>query len=128
MGSLKEDLCGAGVELVETHTAWVFLGGSTVIKVKKPVDYGFLDFSTLERRKGACEAELRLNGRLAPDVYQGVLPVMRDASGRHRVGGEGTLVDHAVKMRRLPDAVRGDVLLQEGRLGAREIDGLAEHL
>jgi aminoglycoside phosphotransferase family enzyme/predicted kinase len=128
MRSLKEDLCGAGIELIETHTAWVFLGEHTVVKVKKPVDYGFLNFSTLERRKAACEAEVRLNGRLAPDVYRGVVPVTRDASGRHRIGGEGEPEDYAVSMRRLPDSARGDLLLADRRLGAREIDALADHL
>lgn len=128
MGSLKEDLCGQGVELIETHTAWVFLGEATVIKVKKPVDYGFLNFSTLERRKAACEAEVRLNARLAPDVYEGVVPVTLDASKAHHLGGEGSVVDYAVKMRRLPDRVRGDVLLAHDRLRTTELDALAEHL
>ena len=128
MGSLKEDLGGGQTELIETHTAWVFLGPDAVLKVKKPVDYGFLDFTSLERRKVACDAEVRLNARLAPDVYRGVLPVTRDATGKHRIGGDGTVVDYAVSMRRLPDAARADVLLGEGRLGARDVELLAEHL
>jgi aminoglycoside phosphotransferase family enzyme/predicted kinase len=128
MSSLKEDLCGDGVELIETHTAWVFLAEKTVIKVKKPVDYGFLNFSTLERRKAVCEAEVRLNARLAPNVYDGVERITRDAAGRHRVGGDGELVDYAVKMRRLADSARGDLLLAEGRLGAPDIDALALYL
>jgi aminoglycoside phosphotransferase family enzyme/predicted kinase len=128
MSSLKEDLSGPGVELIETHTAWVFLHEDTVLKVKKPVDYGFLNFTTLERRKAVCDAEVRLNARLAPDVYRGVLPVTRDAAGRHVVDGDGAVVDYAVSMRRLPDAARADVLLGDGRLAPEAIDGLAEHL
>lgn len=128
MSSLKEDLCGPGVELIETHTAWVFLAADTVLKVKKPVDYGFLNFTTVERRKAVCEAEVRLNARLAPDVYLGVVPVTCDDSGKHHLGGGGRVVDHAVRMRRLPDAARADVRMSEGRLHLEDIDALAEHL
>jgi aminoglycoside phosphotransferase family enzyme len=128
MGSLKEDLTGPGVELVETHTAWVFLGPGTVWKVKKPVDFGFLDFTTLERRKATCEAELRLNARLSPQVYRDVVPVTRTPDGQHRIGGDGQVVDYAVRMVRLPDDARADTLLGERRLGGPEVERLAEHL
>ena len=69
MGRLKGDLVATGLELIETHISWVFLGERDVFKVKRPVDFGFLDFRTLEARQQACEAELRLNRRLAQDVY-----------------------------------------------------------
>ncbi len=128
MGSIKDDLVEAGLELIETHTAWVLLSADTVWKIKKPVDYGFLDFTTLDRRRAACDAETRLNARLSPHVYQGLVPVTRDAGGRHHLGGAGDIVDWAVRMTRLPDAVRADVLLREGRLGTPEIERLAEHL
>ncbi|HEX7668598.1 MAG TPA: AAA family ATPase, partial [Polyangiaceae bacterium] len=128
MGSLKEDLTGPGVELVETHTAWVFLGQGTVWKVKKPVDFGFLDFTTLERRKATCEAELRLNARLSPGVYRDVVPVTQTPDGQHRIGGSGTIVDYAIRMVRLPDDARADTRLAEGRLGGAEIERLAVHL
>jgi aminoglycoside phosphotransferase family enzyme/predicted kinase len=129
MGSLKDDLTGPGVELVETHTAWVFLGADAVVlKVKKPVDFGFLDFTTLERRKAACDAELRLNARLSPGVYRDVVPVTQTPDGRHRIGGAGRIVDYAVRMNRLPDDARADTRLAEGRLGGPEIDRLAAHL
>ena len=93
MSSLKEDLCGPGVRLVETHTAWVFIEQKRVLKVKKPVNFGFLDFTTVEQRKTACEAEVRLNARLARDVYEGVVPITRDATGVHRPNGGGQVVD-----------------------------------
>src|SRR6476469_11102553 len=63
------------VELVETHISWVFLAGERVYKVKKPVDLGFLDFTTLARRRHFCHEEVRLNRRLAPSVYRGVVQV-----------------------------------------------------
>lgn len=124
---LRDDLL-ADAEIVETHISWVFLRDDAVFKVKKPVDLGFLDFSTLDRREAACRAEVELNRRLAPDVYRGVVPVTADASGRHVLGGVGPARDWAVHMRRLPDAVRADRLLTRGALGLRDVEALAEHL
>ena len=66
------------VELVQTHISFVFLAGDEVYKVKKPVRFSFLDFSTLERRRHFCREEVRLNRRLAPDVYLGVVAICRD--------------------------------------------------
>jgi len=128
MGALHDDLCGPGVERVETHGAWVFLGKDTVWKVKKPVDFGFLDFTTPEKRRAACEAEVRLNSRLSPHVYLGLVDVVRDATGTHRIGSEGAIVDTAVSMVRLSDSARADVLLRNGKLGVAEMDRLAEHV
>ena len=76
------------VELIETHISWVFLVGERVYKVKKPVALGFLDFTTLDRRRAACEDEVRLNRRLAPDVYDGVVE-LRGTPERPRFGGAG---------------------------------------
>ena len=89
MGMLKADLEAAGFELIETHISWVFLGAAEVFKVKRPVDVGFLDFTTLEKRREACDAEVRLNRRLAPEVYIDVVPITIDAAGVHEIGGEG---------------------------------------
>jgi aminoglycoside phosphotransferase family enzyme/predicted kinase len=113
------------VELRETHISAVYLVGADVYKVKKAVDFGFLDFSTLERRRAACEAEVALNRRLSPDVYVGVVPIARGPDGRHRVGGEGEIVDYAVHMRRLPDEERADERLKRGAFGPAEIDRVA---
>ena len=128
MGTLKDDLLKPGVELAETHISWVFLAGPDVWKVKKPVDLGFLDFSTAGKRRQACEAEVRLNRRLAPHLYRGVVPVTVDAGGRHHLGGTGETVDWAVHMARLPDSDRADVRLAEGRLDAGQIERVAERL
>ena len=99
-----------------------------VAVLKKPVDFGFLNFSTLAQRKAACAAELELNRRLAPSVYLDVIAVTRDAQGVHQLQGNGEIVDWAVVMRRLPDARRADQLLRQGKLGNPEIDRLGcEH-
>lgn len=89
------------IEFHETHGAWVVLAGPYAYKLKKPVDFGFFDFSTFERRAADAEEEVRLNRRLAPSVYLGVVDVVERA-GRIRIGGPGTLLERAVQMRRLP--------------------------
>jgi len=90
------------ITLEETHASLAFLAGDFVYKVKKPVDYGFLDFSTLERRKFFCEEELRLNRRLTRDVYLEMVPVV-EVGGRLSFHGDGPTREYAVKMRRLDD-------------------------
>ncbi len=125
MSDLAPDLAGWAEETHETHISWVFLRGGDAYKVKKPVSLGFLDFSSPAGRKAACEAEVRLNARLAPDVYRGVCTVTRDAGGRHRIDGEGEVVDWAVHMRRLSDDERADVRLSSNALGITEIDRIA---
>jgi hypothetical protein len=89
------------VELVETHISWVLLAGERVYKIKRPVDLGFLDFTTLSRRRHFCEEEVRLNRRLAPDTYLGVVE-LKGTPPRVRFGGAGRTLEVAVVMRRLP--------------------------
>ncbi len=89
------------VETHQTHISAVFLAGPYAYKVKKPLDLGFLDFTQLDRRRHFCEEEVRLNRRLAPDVYLGVVPII-DHGGGLQVGGHGEPVEWAVQMRRLP--------------------------
>ena len=71
----------SSVELIQTHISYIFIAGEYVYKVKKDVDFGFLDFTTLEKRKYYCEEELRLNRRLAPDIYLYVMPIYEDGHG-----------------------------------------------
>jgi aminoglycoside phosphotransferase family enzyme len=92
----------ASVRTVETHISRVFLAGDYVYKIKKPLDLGFLDFTTLEKRRHFCNREVVLNRRLARDVYLDVVAVTCH-SGKYRLGGEGLPVEYAVKMRRLAD-------------------------
>ena len=125
MDQLRQDLEASGLELIETHISWVFLSRTEVFKIKRPVDFGFLDFTTIEARRRACEAEVDLNRRLAPDVYLGVLPVTQDALGVHSINGEGRTVDWAVHMRRLDERDRADYRIDRGALTAADVDTLA---
>ncbi len=95
---------GTAVEVIHTHVSVVFLVGDDVFKIKKPQDLDFLDYSTLERRRHFCALEVELNRRLAPEVYLGVVEILRAADGSVRIGGPGEVVEVAVHMRRLPDA------------------------
>ena len=121
----------AEVRTVQTHISWVFLAGDRVYKVKKPVRFEFLDYSTLAKRLACCRDEVRLNARLAPGIYEGVVAVVR-APGGHRidpVAGTGAdVVEYAVAMRRLPAAEMLDVRLREGTAGAAEVRALARRL
>jgi aminoglycoside phosphotransferase family enzyme/gluconate kinase len=103
------------VELIQTHASWVFIAGDFVYKIKKPVNFGFLDFSTLKKRYKYCREELRLNKRLAVDYYLAVEVVVRREDGYH-FGGDCFIVDYAVVMRRLPEAYLMRRLLAEKQL------------
>ena len=106
------------VTLVQTHISYVFLAGDVVYKTKKPVDFGFIEQLTVERRHAFCDAEVRLNRRLAPDVYLDVVPVVERADGTFAIDvpqSTGEVVEWAVKMRRLPDDATLDQLLNARR-------------
>lgn len=113
------------VELVQTHISYVFISGDYVYKVKKPVNFGFLDFTTLEKRKFYCEEELRLNKRLAPSIYLDVVPVMQDEQGRLTLDGAKEIVDYAVRMRKLPLDTMLKILLARGQADAKIMDAVA---
>lgn len=115
----------AAVELLETHISWVLLAGNYAYKIKKPVDFGFLDFSTLERRRHFCFEELRLNRRLAPDLYLDVVAIT-GTEDHPEIDGGGPALEYAVKMRRFAETALFDRMLAENRLAARHIDRLAE--
>jgi uncharacterized protein len=113
----------AEVEFRETHMSWVFLTGERVYKLKKPVRFPYLDFSTIAKREAACRAELHLNRRLAPDVYLDVVPLLATAQG-FSLGGEGTVVDWLVVMKRLDTSLMLDSRIFEQRVEARQLDEL----
>lgn len=113
--------------LLETHISWIVLTGRYAYKIKKPLDLGFLDFTTLERRLFYCQEELRLNRRLAPELYLEVVPVTRE-QGRLRFGGPGEPVEYAVKMEEFPQAGLFDRKLKRGELTAEMIDELADQV
>lgn len=116
------------VELIETHISWVFLTDRSVYKLKKPVHFDFLDFSTVDARLRACQAECELNQRLAPHVYLGVLPVTIDRKGKVGIGGVGKTIDWLVKMQRLPAERMLDELIRSGQLTDAETDRLSNWL
>lgn len=118
----------AQVEVIETHMSWVFLTEQHAYKLKKPVRYDFLDFSTLEARGRDCAAEVRLNRRLAPDAYLGALPMNMAPDGRLSLGGAGEPVDWVVHMRRLPADRMLDRLIREGGLHSEDTVRLAHYL
>ena len=117
------------VTRISTHISDVFLVGEFAYKVKKPVDFGFCNFSTPGLRRQFSEREVELNGRLSHGVYLSVEPVNLDAtSGRYSIGGEGEQVDWAVKMRRLRSEDQLDRLLENGEAGPAEIRQIAQLL
>jgi aminoglycoside phosphotransferase family enzyme/predicted kinase len=118
------------VRLIETHISWVLLASERpeVYKIKKSVNLGFLDFSSFEAREHACRTEVRINRRLAPRVYLGVVPVRRTTDGRFTFGQTGPIVDWAVRMRMLDESRRADRLLSRGELTRAHIDVIATRL
>ncbi len=113
--------------LIETHISWVILAGSYAYKIKKAIDLGFLDFSTLEKRHFFCQEELRLNKRLAPEIYLSVVPITGIAE-QPRWAGEGEPIEYAVKMRAFPQEAQLDRALAIGGLQPRQIDILAKSI
>jgi aminoglycoside phosphotransferase family enzyme len=118
----------ARVDVIETHMAWVFLTPTHAFKFKKPVRYAFLDFSTLEKRRVDCEEEVRLNRRLAPDVYLGTEPLTRRWDGVLEVRGSGPPVEWLVRMRRLPRERFLDHAIQQHTWTPQSIERVIEHL
>ena len=115
------------VRCVETHISWVLLTRDFAWKIKKPVTFNFLDFSTLEQRKHFCEEELRLNRRTAPDLYLGVVPICGDPSAPV-IEGAGEPFEYAVRMRRFDDSRLLSNLVAEGQLRESLVDALAERI
>ena len=113
------------VELRQTHISYVFLADDLVYKLKKPLDLGFLDFSTLEKRHHFCQEEVRLNRRLCDETYIDVVPVVATSDGV-RVEAEGEPIEYAVKMRRLPDEGMMTSLLENNAVTSRQVQQLAE--
>jgi len=108
------------VELIQTHVSWLFLTESHVFKLKKPVNFGFLDFSTLDLRRFYCHEEIRLNKRLCPDIYEQVIELHESDSGASFVGN-GNVLDYAVMMKRLPADRMLDKLVDSGMISRDEI-------
>ncbi len=113
------------IRLFETHISWIILTGSYAYKIKKPVNLGFLDFSSLEQRKYYCEQELQLNQRLAPELYLDVVSLTGTAE-QPEINGSGEIFEYAVKMHQFDPQQQLDILLQQDKLSCDHIDQLAD--
>lgn len=118
---------GGPGRIIETHISLVLLHGELAFKFKKPVDLGFADFSTLERRHRFCDEELRLNRRLAPELYLDVVPITGTVQAP-RLGGEGAAIEYCVRMRRFPQERLLDRQLAAGQLEAGQLEDFAASL
>ena len=115
------------VELVQTHISYIFLAGGLVYKIKKPVDFGFLDFTSLGQRRFFCREEVRLNQRFSPDIYLAVDPISQ-VGDTYRLGDETAVVEYAVKMRRINEAHMLYRLLQAGAVTIATIQRVGKYL
>ena len=115
------------IDVLETHISWVILTGRYAYKIKKPVNLGFLDFSSLEARRHYCEEELRLNRRLAPSLYETVVRITGSADNPAIEGG-GPAIEYAVRMREFPQSALASRLLADGQLTSAHIDALAQRI
>ena len=115
------------IEIIRTHISVVLLGNHRVLKLKKPVDLGFLDYTTLEKRREACQAEFELNRRLCAGYYDGVQPISR-IDGKLRFSDRGPVVDYAVMMKRLPADQMLDHLLARGEITEAIIERVVDRL
>ncbi|MBN1613210.1 MAG: AAA family ATPase [Deltaproteobacteria bacterium] len=116
------------VDLIQTHISYIFIAGDRVYKVKKAVDFGFLDFTSLAKREHYCREELRLNRRLAPEMYLDVLEIREDSRGELHIDGEGHTVEYALEMKRLPQERMLKKLLGEGAVDKTVMDKVAARL
>jgi aminoglycoside phosphotransferase family enzyme len=116
-----------GIELVQTQMSLIYMTGEYVYKVKKPVNLGYLDYTTLEKRQFFCRQELELNRRLCPDAYLAVVPVVKQ-DGELRVEAQGEAIEYAVKMRQLPGGRMMDVLLPQHQVTPEMVARVAERL
>jgi aminoglycoside phosphotransferase family enzyme/predicted kinase len=129
--ALREPACYphrvARIAVIETHISFVLLTGAFAYKIKKSVDLGFVDFTSLEKRRHFCEEELRLNGSLAPTLYLGVVPVCGPVEAP-RIEGNGEVLEYAVRMRQFPQEALADRMLASGAFAPRHVDALANRV
>ncbi|MBN2466032.1 AAA family ATPase [candidate division WOR-3 bacterium] len=127
---LKPALYGRGVKqvrMLQTHTSWVFLTGTRAYKVKKPVNFGFLDYTTLAARKFFCNEEFRLNQILSPDIYIRVRPITV-SGGRLVLGGRGQVIDYCLEMKELPQEWIMTEQLKRGHVTHEHVDSIARSI
>jgi len=127
MLSQRHNVSVPQITLIETHISWVFLTGRLVYKIKKPVNLGFVDFSTLNQRHQFCLEELRLNKRLAPNLYRDVVAITDD-QGAFRINGNGPIIDYVVRLHQFGAGMRFDQLLENHKLTPEHIKEVAKIL
>ncbi len=115
------------IELVQTQMSFIFLTGEYVYKIKKPVNLGYLDYTTLEKRHFFCRQELELNRRLCPDAYLAVVAIVKEKGGFY-IERQGKAIEYAVKMKQLPRDRMMDVLLSRGQVTLEMVSMVAEKL
>src|SRR2546421_11428163 len=115
---------GDAVKRIDTHAAVVFLAGERAFKVKRAVRFVFLDFSALDKRKAACEAEIAVNRPFAPELYRRVVAITRAADGRLELDGRGAPIEWALEMRRFDETQTLDHLAAAGRIDLDLADAL----
>ncbi len=115
-------------ELIETHISWVIPLDCYMYKLKKPVRFSFLDFTTLEQRRKCCIREVKLNQRLTENMYLGVVSVYMSGDSITIGDGTGEIIDYAVKMRRMPQDRQMDIMLRNGQVNQKHIEQIAERL
>ncbi len=126
---LAPGVLGAGLEpeLLETHISWIILAGPYAYKIKKPVNFGFLDFSSLQSRERFCHEEIRLNRRMAPDLYLNVVSITDSESGP-QINGDGEVLEYAVRMKRFEQSAQLDKQLEAGLLTPEDLSTFARRL
>lgn len=117
-----KEIFGENIKIIETHISWVILTGDFAYKVCKPVDFGFLDFTTLEKRKEQCEKEVKVNSLMSPELYLGVVSFNGDD---FKINGEGEAIEYAIKMKQIDNDKIMTKLLKEGKIGEKEIREVA---
>ncbi|MEM7826740.1 MAG: hypothetical protein QXQ40_00770 [Candidatus Aenigmatarchaeota archaeon] len=113
------------IKLLQTHISWIFLTGKYAYKVKKPVNFRFADFSTLRKRRFFCYEEVRLNSRLSPELYYGVIPITREGN-KIKLNGSGKIIEYAIKMREMPQSTLMNSLLKRDKIDKGIISRIAK--
>src|ERR1700756_2540440 len=114
------------VRRIDTHAASVFLEGTRALKIKRAVRFPFLDYSTLEKRKAACEEEIRINRPFAPEIYRRVVPIVLSGNGSLSLDGDGTPIEYAIEMIRFDERQTIDHLAEAGPLDRGLVDAIAD--
>jgi len=114
------------VQRIDTHAASVFLDGDRALKIKRAVRFPYLDYSTLEKRKAACDEEMKVNRKFAPQIYRRVVPITQSAKGSLDIDGDGTPVEFAIEMTRFDERQTIDHLAEAGPLDPDLVDAIAD--